>query len=224
MLADDFTNGPPEVVLSWFYAKGVTAFERSTSGPMLERAEQFYIPRPVAPPWGPEGPRGPQVSAQPTRETKGSQASEPELRTLIRYGIVSRRLRAIEASDPVARRALDLAYGDEGAKWARHARGRDVALYPLTAAGEALVRRARRVATGAGLELSDAERLRNEIDADSTSVAPVDVGRAEVIEIRRGLIMRAAREAVALMARANRAWALQLAAEKAARPQTGREL
>lgn len=127
--------------LTWLFSAGISAFERSPSGPMLERAWMFSTPgvknRTI-------------VTAHPMHETHAIRRDEPDRKTLIRYGRVSRRLRALAALDPLAAEALSLAFGNAGARWAAHdwrgkPKGREVALFPLVPSGRELVERVRRM-------------------------------------------------------------------------------
>lgn len=167
------------------FSVGISAFERSTFGVQLERAELFSVER-VWP--------QPEITAQPTGKREQSQAVEPDHTLMAEYGYISRRLARMPAR---LRDALSRWHGDSGAEWANHKRGRCVALFPLTRSGAELIAMERRQATGAALELSDAERLRNAVLLD-------DVQAKE--SIRRRLITMATREAHALYEAAQEAW------------------
>lgn len=188
--------------LTWFFEHGVTAFERSPTGPMLERAALFHVRRPVdrelllarfaREPWDP--PVG-EITARPTREQHQCEREEPQKTTLERYGAVSRRLERVARLDPQAARALALAFGSDGAHWARHERGRCVALFRLVPGGTALLARAKRAG---GFVLSDAERIRVQVVIDHETR-----GRDKP---RRQLIATAMREANELLTRALCLW------------------
>jgi hypothetical protein len=163
--------------LTWYFGEGISAFERSTFGPMLERAEAFHVP------WELRRPAN-DVTARPTAETRHHGGVEPDHKLLVRYGEVSRRL---QGCTPTARAVLEAMHGDLGARWARHERGRFVALFHLTASGKRLLEHARNRASASQLELSDQERLKTEIEVDH-----VKGGKDS---IRRALITKATREA-----------------------------
>jgi hypothetical protein len=197
------------VDLCWYFEVGVCAFERSTAGYMLERAEMYST----------RGTRrsGP-ITAQPIRETKSRNGTEPDDAVLVKYGAVSRRLARVGLADPQAARALGAAFGPEGAKYARHERGRCVAIFPLVEHGRALVKRSRDRAylylrphaigpltrkedqwrTEALQRLSDADRLRVEVELDT-------ITRGKDKE-RRALITLATREATELLNHALSLW------------------
>jgi hypothetical protein len=218
--------------LSWFLSAGLSSFERSPSGPMLERAWLFSTPgvkhRAV-------------LTARPISETVSATREEPDHRTLIRYGRVSRRLRALAALDPLAAEALSLAFGNAGARWAAHdwkgrPRGREVALFPLVPHGVELVARVRRHELCAGCGHA---RSRHGERADETVQPPkvvrcchgkdcacggfraslersdADVLRVEVVvddvtrgkdALRHALVNRAYREAAELLERSLALW------------------
>lgn len=188
--------------LTWYFEHGIPSFERSALGAMLERAELYRVPRmydrervlasfarrPNEPPPHP-------VTARPTREVHACEREEPTRALLVRYGLVNRRLATVARIDPQAARALALAFGADGAEWARHARGRCVALFRLVPAGEALLARSKRVP---GIPLSDAQRIRVQVVIDHETR-----GRDKV---RRQLIAAAMREANELLTRALCLW------------------
>ncbi len=176
--------------LVWFFETGIPSFERSNWGAALERYANLAASRQKF--------DRDAVTAWPSKSSQFvSQAEPPDDSTLIRYGEVSRRLHRVALADPQAARALGLAFGAEGAKWARSDRGRMVALFPLIPAGIALVARARRHSRG-DLTLSDADRLRVEVTVDS-----ITSGRDAT---RRRLIIMASAEATDLLAHALRVW------------------
>lgn len=188
--------------LTWFFEHGVPAFERSPTGPMLERAALFHVRRTVDPelllarfarePWEP--PIG-EITARPMHETHSCEREEPSKQLLERYGRVSRRLERIARLDPQAARALALSFGADGAHWAQHERGRCVALFRLVPAGQALLARAKRAG---GFVLSDAERIRVQVVLDHETR-----GRDKP---RRQLITAAMHEANELLTRALCLW------------------
>lgn len=115
--------------LDWFFGPGISESERSTCGPMLERAEQFSI-RPRS-----QGP----ITARPTCEVRDPGRAEPGLEYLIRYGRVSRRVKRVSELDAKAATVLSYYFGDSGAKWARSKYTRLGALIHMTATGQAML-------------------------------------------------------------------------------------
>lgn len=173
--------------LDMLFSTGISAFERSTFGPALERASLFSVDAPHVP--------DDQVTAWPMHPSRENLAHEPDVVQMRRIGEIRRRMLRVE---PVHREVLERWHGSEGAKWAHHERGRVVALFMLTKHGAELVARARRAAKGSMLELSDADRLRVEVELDA-----VKHGKDE---IRRRLITLAMREGEALYEAAFMAW------------------
>jgi hypothetical protein len=177
--------------LGWYFGEGLTRFQRSTFGVMLERAEQFgfdsegnQLRRPDDP-W----------SVMSVKHAQGEPSYEVELRDLHRFGDVSRRLLRVAERDPLAALALELLYGDIGQCWARE-RGLQMAcLYPLTETGKRVL---------AGVREQDATRahVRDDQvivdDVDDQAAHPNDVRR------RRHEVMRG--EADLLKARAWSVW------------------
>jgi hypothetical protein len=170
--------------LAWFFSVGLSSFERSTFGPMLQRAEMFGS---VA-----KRQRKPLTARVRSGGGSGGEPSyEPDERTLIRFGDVSRRLGRVA---PRLVEVLALYYGDVGESWARHPRGRWVALFPLTQAGLALMDLARE---SGNPELSEADRLRVEVELDFVK------GKNAT---KRALIFEALKQAAALQREADEAW------------------
>lgn len=240
--------------LQWLMEYGTCAFERSPSGAILERQRIRRIRHRPDPAilaarldrarrhaWQ-EPPPG-AITAQPIRETITSEREEPDMGVLVRYGAATRKLERVAEADPQAARALALAFGADGAKWARHERGRVVALFPLVASGIAIVRRVRAAeccalcgharsahhvepagddhhgprpscsrckpckVTGiqgahhflGGLDLSDADRLRVQVEVDWVTGGKLD-------RARRALITAATNEGHELLAHALGLW------------------
>lgn len=188
--------------LTWYFEHGIPSFERSAMGPMLERADLYRVPRSIDHDLlranfarKPHEPPAFAITARPTRETHPCEREEPTRALLVRYGLVNRRLSHIARIDPQAARALAHAFGSDGAHWARHERGRCVALFRLVPAGEALLARSRRVP---GIPLTDAQRIRVQVVIDHETR-----GRDR---IRRQLIATAMREANELLTRALALW------------------
>jgi hypothetical protein len=185
--------------LEWYFSVGVSAFERSPTGPMLDRAALLAVPRPPTPRHANGQFTGEvePITAQPIRETRPPAGVEPDERTLARFGDLSRRMRRLRERDPLSARALELGFGDRGASWSSHQLGRVVALFPLVPSGQALIRKSR-VSARDDFGLGDADRLRVEVELDS-----IQPGRNPT---RHGLIASAALEACEVLAEALRAW------------------
>jgi hypothetical protein len=172
------------------------------------------------------------ITAQPTAEFVSSSREPPNDADLVRFGAVSSHREKVKAHSSLAVEALDLAFGAEGARWSWSEQGRAVALFPLVPAGIALIagakaaelcgrcKHARRrhvtvyvtpreswCCAGKGcacgefvatLELSDADRLNVAVQVDQVT------GGSD--RERRGLIVRAKREAEELLANALATW------------------
>jgi len=158
--------------LEWFFSLGQTAFERSTSGSMFERAELYSKSREYgirrAPVLGSHGQvigYENEIDARPTAETRPPAGYVPDINTLGRYAEASWALKRIERMAPRHALVLELWYGDRGQYWAglEQPYGRAAALFHITHKGQTLLAAARREA--AMLSLSDCERLENLIDA-----------------------------------------------------------
>lgn len=217
--------------LQWFLSAGLSSFERSPSGPMLERAWLYDT----------GGVHKTILTARPMHEVHESARDEPDRKVLIRYGRVSRRLRALSAMDPMAAEALSLAFGNAGARWAAHdwrgkPRGREVALFPLVPSGRGLVERVRRqeLCVGCGhARARHGERCDESVQppkvtrcchakgcacggfAASLERSDADILRVELVvddvtggkdALRRALIGRASREAGELLDRSLAMW------------------
>jgi hypothetical protein len=76
-------------------------------------------------------------TAQEYRSPIAISASE-----MARYGMAGRYVGLVRAKSPISAVALELYYGDIGAKWARTVHGRAFSLYLLTPAGRKLLRSA----------------------------------------------------------------------------------
>jgi hypothetical protein len=118
--------------LTWFFSIGQAEFFRSPSGAMLARAEERSFDS--------KGQRIPRKEPgvhyiKITEDRYESVVYEPELQVLSMFGWVSRRMRAIEQSDPTAAAVLERYYGDIGARW-----GKLVSIYPLTKSGRSMLR------------------------------------------------------------------------------------
>lgn len=220
-----------EVKLSWYFGHGQTAFERSTSGPMLERAELYghagalvwseradgysvdarRIGRPSSP-WasvedGEIVATGYAITARPTAELRQASGYVPESRAMELFAVVSSVLKELERRSPVAVAALEAYYGDVGSDWARTPKpGRIGSLYHLTGAGVRLLDVSADEARKKGQPVagSPARRMANEVSAPK-------------IERRRVALMRADKQALELRAMAFVAWCEAKAERKARR-------
>lgn len=172
------------------FSSGVTAFSRSTFGYALERAKLYSVQHP---------PATEEVTARPMLKPPQEPGNEPDIDMMRAIGATLRKLDEVARRDPTSRVVLELLHGNVGAHWAHHERGRMVALFPLTKHGKELIERARRQASGAEFELSDADRLKREVLLDQVQPDPSSM--------RRRLIVLAMREAQALQDKALTVWA-----------------
>jgi hypothetical protein len=204
--------------LSWFFGQGQCAFERSTMGPMLARAEQYgcrhagydaydvtvweRIRRDPAP-WGRvhDGAieySGRQLTARPTAELRQGSGYTPELKDMERHAEVNGVLRVVARRCPMAWYALQAYYGDLAADWQRTLPkpGKIGALYHLTEAGRRLLQdsAAEALKRGQPIASSPARRLQNECATPKKS------------ERTRVRLMQCERQALLLRAEAFAAW------------------
>lgn len=193
-LRSRFERWSDERRLDHHHGLAVIAFDRSPQGSIQDRLWLFSFDPP------PDGWED-NVTAWPTAQREQSQAVEPDIELATEYGKMSARLSRMPK---LLRDVMAKHYGDEGAYWAMHPRGRMVALFALTPHGSRLIDKERRGADGAQLELSDRERLANALAADAQNGSD---------QIRRRLITIAQRESEALFAAAQRAWKMTEARE-----------
>lgn len=108
---------------------------------------------------------------------------------LVRFATMSRVVKAVAAAKAVLAGALRAYYGDQGARWGLTKNGRIFAVYPLTAAGQRLLKMSRR---------------RSEVVLQDDEVLGVEqeIQRSQPNDIRRLLLDRADREARVLHAEA----------------------
>lgn len=156
-------------LLSWFLSHGQVMFERSSMSAQLDRAHMYgyAVEEPAQQLWKLVGSKlepvrgkairvrshqthdsrligsvGPGYDARPTAE-KNQGVSVPgdddTLRT--RFTDVGRRLKAVAEESPMASSALELYYGDRGARYDGGRPGAIFALYICTAAGRELLKR-----------------------------------------------------------------------------------
>lgn len=155
-----------EADLAWFFSSGQTAFERSTFGSMLERAELFSVANQYQPSMQPVLDSGGHVigweralSARPTAELRQNPGYDPDIHVLERYARISARLKRVEQKSRMAAHVLELLHGDYGQRWAgSEPFGRMGCLFHVTVKGRAMIAAAKKV-KGASLELSDAARM-----------------------------------------------------------------
>jgi hypothetical protein len=216
-----------DVKLTWYFGEGMTYFQRSTFGPMLEHAQLFgfsgqygaavnAVPISTAYPkagW-PEVVDGEieysdrEITAQPISETVSPGGNDPPSWAAERMAYVTRRLAQLPE---LHRDALAALYGREGDRCAAEAGkgggfglskvgGRAVAVYPFTPTGRQLIAasEAETRRNGAALHMVALERI------------AVIVTQAEAHKTKQPdrweKVLRAAREADALIAAASEAW------------------
>lgn len=150
--------------LEWFFSKGQIAFERSTFGGLLERAELFSAAGRVPPAaelvYDDDGHVIGQcsgITARPTAELREQSGYVPDNETLVRYAHVSMLMTLVERESRQASQVLELLYGDLGQRWAPTVPyGRIGALFHITAKGRKLLD-----ACDNPLELSSVKRMWN---------------------------------------------------------------
>lgn len=137
--------------LHGYYSK-LGYLEQSWAGATFERAwlysEQVH----------PEG----EITAYPTGKHTPDPRSQPRTDDWELMGRVSARLQVLS---PLHKRVLALFHGDKGALCAarNHRLGRHVALFELTPAGRAIVRRERKAQGRSRLRVSGAELIQNAV-------------------------------------------------------------
>lgn len=153
-----------QAALSWYFTAGASAFERSTMGPMLDRAELYALKRTQsrcrrcsrqATPgiledgaWCPKCHGTGYVQSRvdhaersedelPVNETRSSEGGyTPDDATMTRYAIISRRLSLLPK---LWQDALESYHGPKGERCAHPPGWRLVSLYPLVEPGRRLV-------------------------------------------------------------------------------------
>jgi hypothetical protein len=154
-----------ECELEWFFSRGQTAFEHSTFGAVLDRAELFSVAqhyqaeqRPIHDKHGNVIGYERVVTARPTAETHQLAGYVPDSETLQRYAHVSRRLKRVAAVSRQCAQTLEFLYGDHGQRWvANDLYGRLGALFHLTPKGKAMLAEAR--AQKGALDVPDIFRM-----------------------------------------------------------------
>jgi hypothetical protein len=167
-MRDEPISVQDEQHLEWFFSRGQTAFERSTSGGMFERAEMYSIAREYAVERAPVFGKHGQVigwrdvlDARPTAELRSIGGYVPNEAQMETYATVSAKLKRLERLSPISVLVLELWYGDMGQRWATQdgldqPYGRQGALFHVTVKGRALIAKARK---DSRLELSDEEQI-----------------------------------------------------------------
>jgi len=203
-----------EAQIAFYFREGYR-FERSTAGPMLERAENLGVDS--------EGERVPPSSdnwhwlgddSDPLQfvaldqqiqvhEMRLAGGYTPDERALIEAATASRRMLAVERVSPRAKMALEAYYGDRGAGWALRSQrnvgpGAIAALYILTVEGRALIdkERIRIEKAGGGAHRTD----------DQVLEVVLAVHRAQPDATRRARLMRVQDAAEALLREAWGVW------------------
>ena len=186
--------------LQWFFGRGQVAFERSTMGGMLDRANTFNLTA-IREIYRERGERSPDphspITARPTAEVRAPSGHVPDDNVLTRYAQVSRRLMAMEKEWRAGVVVLEAFYGDVGARWADTQERRLFSLYSLTRSGKRLLK-------------ADAEKY-------PTRVAMADHERLGVLShlermpgqsklARRLLLRKCETQSLALLAEAGRLW------------------
>lgn len=186
--------------VEWFCSLGISKFERSTFGPMLDRARLFGdVPRERDPElaaarrerkkrmettgaWEPDPG---EITARPTCETRESAREEPRTEVLERYGLVSARLKHVSERDPLATTVLTTFHGDSGAQFAFLPRGpgRIASLFKIVPAGKRILAKSRQRTASANLQVTDDKRMQNEIMRSWDGSGVFSVAEAESLEL-----------------------------------------
>ena len=171
--------------LIWYWSLGQSYFERSTSGGMLERADNFQVHAlPVPFPHIIDGAiqySAREVTARPTAEQRADAGYMPELHIIERAAEVSTRLLRLARAGRESALHLHTVYGDTGSAWEASREqpdypGRLFALWPYTEAGSKL----RGLARTDALEraVSAATKAGKGLDADKAAKAVTSARRA----------------------------------------------
>ena len=190
-----------ELDLIWYHGPGQASFERSTMGPMLERAEQFGssiqwpIQRVVNDAGATIGWES-AVTARPTAETRPVSGNIPDDVVLTRYAHVSSLMLLVERRDRLAANVIALLFGELGNRWAlgQAGFGRIGALFHLTAKGQALVT--------AGSKLPGAIQLTPQARVESLAIT----NKVKATEERSAALAVCARQAERLELEARAVW------------------
>ncbi len=125
-----------ELLLECYFGGTVLSFERSSMGGMLEMQAGRYRDSDGKRVLRPEDP----WLCIHLNETRCEAGYEPDLEAILWLARVSRRLDAVGRASPVARAAIELYYGAQGAFWKRILHQQEWALVDLTATGAAMFR------------------------------------------------------------------------------------
>lgn len=150
--------------LEWYFCRGQTAFEHSNFGTALERQRLYSVAKYHQPAIqeicdddGKVIARERRVTARPTAEVHEPAGYTPQLDTLQRYAHISAVLKQVERRSRRAALAIELLYGDYGARWAAYEPyGRLTSLFHLTAKGQQLIAEARAAST---VDIPDRARM-----------------------------------------------------------------
>jgi hypothetical protein len=161
-----------EQQLEWFFSRGQTAFERSTSGGMFERGYLYSQARAYRPERAPVlGKYGQLIGwqavldARPTAETRNIGGYLPDAAAMNTYAEVSAKLKRLERLSAVSALVVELIYGDIGQRWATQDGldqpfGRTGALFHITHKGRQLIVAARKHAAAvSSTSLNDEEQI-----------------------------------------------------------------
>jgi hypothetical protein len=174
-----------ESALDWYYGQALALFGQSVTGTMLDRADMFWVRRPITPAMfrahqtrRPNEPPPDLLTVRSGSPHRATAVYVPDEAALRRYARVSNRLDRL--SDPRARVVLEAYYGDAGARWGASDLGRILAVMPLTKAGSEVVER--HTSDQPGLRLSPHEKLHSALVVQS--VRPL-AGRGRLLDAAR---------------------------------------
>lgn len=220
--------------LEYYFGEGRTVFQRSTFGAMLTRADLYR--HGTFPCFSCEGSPGvsaatgewcrscrgtgfysfersaskdsPPVTVCPSKAAAEPSGYEPSHQALQIFGRIGRRLDIVaERGGRHFPKVLELAHGDEGARWANTKMGRLFALHRLVAPGRRLLARSRD--DGAHVELIPSDALK----------VQVELQRTQPKAWRRKLIEETLEQAKELYGDAVQAWNLSALFVRAQRHQ-----
>jgi hypothetical protein len=179
--------------LDWFFGAAQTLFTRSTQGAALERAFNLLVPRLPDPELirarfdrEPHEPPPGQITARPGSSKHSPASYSPDEGLMEMWGELAEVYRIVVRADATSACVLGAYYGNEGARWGRTVHTRLFAVFPLTEAGAELLRRSRKRARGAELELSASEELADEFEVQRIQPMPArgmlaDQARAQAL-------------------------------------------
>lgn len=197
-----------QFLLTWFFGRGQTVFERSVFGGMLERAELFgsvhHPPIAMEPVYDSRTGetvigRESALSARPTAEIRPEAGYVPDDGDLTLYGVVSSRVAKVERRDAVAALVLSLLFGDAAERWSGTSQGRLGSLYALTAKGRSWTADESR--KPGAMVLTDDRRLETLCAVQATQPKPeraeiltVCKAQAELLELRARAVWHEVKE------------------------------